>query len=133
MKYISLQDALNIHDIIIQKMQGLGGYNQTNLGYLDSALENIQNDDFYPNFDDKLTHLMFSCIKFHPFNDGNKRTSIYLAMHFLTINDREHLTYNFAQKMEDIVVCVAEDSIDKNELKNILTNMLQSKNKPRKP
>ena len=30
MKYISLQDALNIHDIIIQKMQGLGGYNQTN-------------------------------------------------------------------------------------------------------
>lgn len=133
MKYISLQDALSIHDIIIQKMQGLSGYNQTNLGYLDSALENMQNDDFYPNYDDKLTHLMFSCIKFHPFNDGNKRTSIYLAMHFLAINDREHLTYNFAQKMEDIVICVAEDSIDKNELKNILTNMLQSKNKPRKP
>lgn len=29
--------------------------------------------------------------------------------------------------MEDIVVCVAEDSIDKNELKNILDNILQSK------
>ena len=82
MKYISLKDALDMHDVIIKKMQGLSGYNQVNLGYLDSALENIQNDSFYPTLEYKLTHLMFSCIKFHPFNDGNKRTSIFLAMHF---------------------------------------------------
>lgn len=67
MRYIALQEAMNIHDIIIQKMQGLSGYNRVNLGYLDSALTQIQNDDFYPNFEDKLAHLMFSCIKFHPF------------------------------------------------------------------
>ncbi|WP_233424254.1 Fic family protein [Helicobacter suis] len=65
--------------------KGLGGYSQTGIGYLASALENIQNDDFYPSFCDKLAHLMFSCIKFHPFNDGNKRTSIYLGMCFLDI------------------------------------------------
>lgn len=42
MKYISLKDALDMHDVIIKKMQGLSGCNQVNLGYLDSALENIQ-------------------------------------------------------------------------------------------
>ena len=133
MKYVDLQDALDIHDDIISEMQGLSGYNQTNLGYLDSALENIQNDDFYPNFEDKLTHLMFSCIKFHPFNDGNKRTSIYLAMHFLKINDRENLLDDFAQKMEDIVVRVAEDSLNKYELKEILTDILKNTHKPKGP
>lgn len=72
MIYLSLEDSLKIHDTIIEEMQGLSGYNKTNLGYLDSALEHIKNDDFYPNFVDKLTHIMFSCIKFHPFNDEIK-------------------------------------------------------------
>ena len=125
MKYISLKDALDMHDVIIKKMQGLSGYNQVNLGYLDSALENIQNDSFYPTLEDKLTHLMFSCIKFHPFNDSNKRTSIYLAMHFLEINDKKNVIDDFAQKMEDIVVQVAEDSLNKDELKEILTHILK--------
>ncbi|EOJ2553474.1 Fic family protein, partial [Campylobacter jejuni] len=30
--------------------------------------------------------LIFSCVKFHPFADGNKRTSIFLGMHFLDLD-----------------------------------------------
>lgn len=124
MIYLNLEDSLRIHDTIIKEMQGLSGYNKTSLGYLDSALEHIKNDDFYPNFVDKLTHLMFSCIKFHPFNDGNKRTSIFLAMHFLDANGKN--IKNFAQNMEDVVVKIAEDNLTEEDLRNIIQNYLNS-------
>ena len=124
MIYLSLEDSLKIHDTIIEEMQGLSGYNKTNLGYLDSALEHIKNDDFYLNFVDKLTYIMFSYIKFHPFNDGNKRTSIFLAMHFLRANGKN--IENFAQSMEDVVVKVAEDNLTKEDLKSIIQSYLES-------
>ena len=35
-----------IHEKIIEKTGGLSGYNETQIGYLASALEHIKNDDF---------------------------------------------------------------------------------------
>ena len=64
-----------------------------------------------------------------PFNDGNKRTSIYLAMHFLEINDKKSVIDDFAQKMEDIVVRVAEDSLNKDELREIVIHTLKPTHK----
>ena len=62
------------------------------------------------------------CVKFHPFADGNKRTSIFLGMHFLDLDGK----YNdkFAEVMEDIVVGVADDSITKDDLNQILQNFI---------
>lgn len=105
---------MQIHHFIIKTMKGLKEYNQVNLGYLYSALEQIKLD--------KLTHLMFSCIKFHPFNDANKRTSIVLAMVFLHLNDKK--IDNFAQCMEDKVVKVADNSLSKDDLKRALSGFL---------
>ncbi|WP_073117562.1 type II toxin-antitoxin system death-on-curing family toxin [Helicobacter suis] len=86
MLYLTLEEAIKIHGRVLDSTKkGLEGHSETGIGYLASALEHIQNDDFYPSFCDKLAHLIFSCIKFHPFNDGNKRTSIYLGMCFLDI------------------------------------------------
>lgn len=127
MKYINIEEAVQIHHFIINTMQGLKGYNETNLGYLHSALEQIRNDEFYPHFLDKLTHLMFSCIKFHPFNDANKRTSIALAMAFLHLNGKK--IENFAQYMEDKVIKVAENSLSKDDLRKVLQNFLHGKDK----
>ena len=126
MRYIKLEEAIIIHEKIIEKTGGLSGFNNTQLGYLASALEHIKNDNYYPTLADKITHLMFSCIKFHPFTDGNKRTSIFLAMHFLDLDDK----YNekFAVVMEDIVVHVADGSILKDELKEILTSFINKYN-----
>ncbi|BCD45170.1 type II toxin-antitoxin system death-on-curing family toxin [Helicobacter suis] len=131
MLYLTLEEAVTIHDEIVDLTKGLRGYSQTGIGYLASALENIQNDDFYPSFCDKLAHLIFSCIKFHPFSDGNKRTSIYLGMHFLDINGYCH--DNFASTLEDVVVQVAEGTIGKTDLKNILEQYLQSLKQDRMP
>ncbi|CAM2833439.1 type II toxin-antitoxin system death-on-curing family toxin [Helicobacter burdigaliensis] len=123
MNYIDLETAIEIHNDIIEEIGGLGGYNETQIGYLASVLEQIKNDEYYPAITDKIAHLMFSCIKFHPFLDGNKRTSIFLGMHFLDLDNK----YNekFAETMEDVVVGVADGSVSKEELNKILKKFVK--------
>jgi len=86
MKYLTLHQAIFIHDKMLEKIGGSKGYNKTSLGYLSSALQNIKNDLYYPNMADKLAHLTHSCIKFHPFTDGNKRTAILLSDMFTNVS-----------------------------------------------
>lgn len=125
MKYLSLDEAIILHDDIMEIMGGLKGFNKSQIGLLDSALSQIQNDELYPHFLDKLTHLMFACVKFHPFTDGNKRTAIYLANAFIELNYPNHLPDDFYQKLEDIVVFVAEGKISKEDLQKILKKILE--------
>ena len=124
MKYLSFDEAIALHSDIMEEMGGLQGFDNSRVGYLQSALEHIKNDDFYPSFLDKLTHLIFSCVKFHPFLDGNKRTAIYLAKAFIKLNAPEILPNDFYEKLENVVVSVASDEIDKDSLKAILAEML---------
>ena len=135
MRYLTLDEALILHGDIMQEMQGLKGFNKAQIGLLDSALTQIKNDDFYPEFLDKITHLMFACIKFHPFLDGNKRSAIYLANAFVEFNCSELLPNDFYQKLENVVVDVASDKINKDELKGLLKGILTafSTNKPKGP
>lgn len=126
MKYLSLQEAQILHNDIIDEIGGLKGVNSQQIGLLESALQQIQNDDYYPSFLDKLTHLMFACVKFHPFADGNKRTAIYLAKAFIKLNRPEILPDDFYQNLEDVVVAVAESKTTKEELREILQNLLRT-------
>ncbi|EQA3555846.1 type II toxin-antitoxin system death-on-curing family toxin [Campylobacter upsaliensis] len=125
MRYLSLQEVLELHDRMIQAMDGLNGANPKQIALLDSALTQIQNDDYYPSFIDKLTHLMFACVKFHPFIDGNKRTALLIGRTFIKINYPDSLPTDFYQKLEDIIVSVASDEISKDELAQILSAMLK--------
>ena len=75
--YISIELVIIVHNMFIDRYGGLPGI--YNLGLLESVLENIQNDTYYPRFIDKFTHLFFSIIKYHCFADGNKRTAIVCA------------------------------------------------------
>ena len=124
MKYLNLEQVISLHNDIMESMNGLKGYNQTQINYLDSALNHIQNDELYPSFLDKLTHLIFACVKFHPFLDGNKRTALYIAKAFIKLNFPEILREDFYEKLEDVVVAVASDEIDKERLQNILSEIL---------
>lgn len=74
MIYLNIKQAKILHDSIIEISGGLAGYNQNQIGYLESILAQIQNDSYYPKFIDKLTHLIYFTAKFHPFLDGNKIT-----------------------------------------------------------
>lgn len=124
MRYLNLQEAQIMHDDIINEIGGLKGVNAQQIGLLESALQQIQNDDYYPSFLEKLTHLMFVCVKFHPFADGNKRTAIYLAKAFIKLNCPEILPDDFYQKLEDVIVSVATSKTSKEELRAILQKLL---------
>ena len=68
---------------------------------------------------------MFACVKFHPFIDGNKRTALLLGRTFIKINYPASLPTDFYQKLEDVIVSVASDETSKDELKQILSDMLK--------
>ena len=59
--YLDTLHAVKEHDFIIENSGGLKGYKD--LGLLDSVLEHIQNDLYYPEFEDKVCHLFFSINK----------------------------------------------------------------------
>lgn len=54
--YFDIHYAVKVHDWIIINSGGFPGTG--NLGLLESALEHIQNDLYYPEIQDKLTHLV---------------------------------------------------------------------------
>lgn len=95
------------------------------IGLLDSVLDHIQNDMYYPSFPEKLTHLVFSVNKFHAFNDGNKRASISLGAYFLELNGYDYCVRTFMLRMENIVVWVAEGKIDKSLLGEMICSLIE--------
>lgn len=118
--YLRLDDVVATHERTIE-LSGGGDFGALDLGRLEAVLEHIQNDDYYPSFEDKLTHLFFCIIKFHCFRDGNKRTAIAACAHMLLLNGYLYCVGNFIREMENISVHVADGSIDKELLQDILT------------
>ena len=73
--YITKEQAIDTHRKTILYSGG-GDCNIINEGYLCSALELIQIDEFYPTFEEKLVHLVWSINRNHSFLFGIKRLSI---------------------------------------------------------
>jgi death on curing protein len=67
--YFDIGHAIAVHDDIIEKSGGAIGV--LNIGLVESVLEHIQNDLYYPEIENKLTHLFYAINKSHAFNDGN--------------------------------------------------------------
>lgn len=120
--YFDAAHAIQIHDWIIQHSQGRAG--MLNLDNLESPLAHIQTDDYYPELHDKLTHLVFTINKNHPFNDGNKRSSIALGAYFLLLNCYGSVIERFILEMENIAVAVADNQIDKALLGEIIQSIM---------
>ena len=121
--YITLEEAIEIHRKTIEKSGG-GATGHFDLGRLDSVLQNIQNDDYYPEFSDKLTHLFFCTCEFHCFEDGNKRLAITLSAQFLLANGYMAMAGAFFRNMENISYHVASGKIDKELLHRIMISLL---------
>jgi death-on-curing protein len=126
--YFDLSHAVQVHDDIIEKSGGFKGV--LNLGLLESSLELVQNDSYYPGFIDKLTHLFFSINKNHSFQDGNKRSSIALSAYFLELNGWDFKISQFIREMENIAVDVADNRVDKELLSDIISSILLENDYP---
>lgn len=124
--YFDVPHALQVHDWIIEKSGGLSGVHVGGADKLDSVLEHIQNDDYYPTFEDKLVHLLYSVNKLHAFLDGNKRSSLVLAAYFLELNGYDYCVKRFVLEMENIVVWMAENKISKELLKKLVMSITEN-------
>ncbi len=120
--YFTLEYAIKEHNFIIDESGGTHGVND--LGLLESVLGHIQNDSYYPDFEAKLTHLVYSVNKNHAFSDGNKRSSIALGAYFLEINGLTYCIDKFIIEMENISVHVADNRIDKDLLFEIVYSII---------
>ena len=121
--YIDIEQAREIHLKTVE-ISGGGDDGILDIGKLDSVLEHIQNDDYYPDFIEKLTHLFFCANKFHCFRDGNKRIAIALGAHFLLINGHVFIVSRFINEMENISYHVATGAIDKDLLFEVIHSVI---------
>jgi len=120
--YFNTEHAIKEQNFIIENSGGRKGI--INIGLVDSVLQHIKNDLYYPEFENKVCHLFFSINKNHAFEDGNKRTSIVLTAYFLEANGFDYKVGRFIREMENIAVHVADNKIDKLLLQEIITSIL---------
>jgi death-on-curing protein len=110
--YLTLEQAIEVHRKTVE-VSGGGLLGHRDLGALDSVLVHIQNDDYYPTFADKLTHLFYCACKFHCFVDGNKRIAITLCAEMLLLNGYLRSILAFIRAAENISYHVAAGTISK--------------------
>lgn len=91
MRYLTLGEALSIHQRVMQGSGGATGLRDS--GALESALAQPRMTfggvDLYPTIPEKASALMFSLVRNHPFVDGNKRAGHAVAETFLVLNGFE--------------------------------------------
>ncbi len=87
-------------------------------------MEHIQNDLYYAELEDKLTHLVYAVNKGHAFQDGNKRSSIALGAFFLELNGLDVIVSKFIIELENIAVHIADNRIEKELLGEIIQSLI---------
>ncbi|KUL26794.1 type II toxin-antitoxin system death-on-curing family toxin [Chlorobium limicola] len=117
--YITIDQAVEIHAKTVE-VSGGGSQGMLDKGRLESVLDHIRNDSYYPSFLDKITHLFFCANKFHCFQDGNKRIAITLSAQFLLFNGYMYCVSDFMREMENISYHLAAGKIDKEFLRDII-------------
>ena len=83
--FANIDEVIETHRKTVA-VSGGGADGILNIDSLECALEQIQYDDYYPTFEEKLTHLFYVANKSHCFQDGNKRIAISLGAMFLLKN-----------------------------------------------
>jgi death-on-curing protein len=121
--YLTLEQAVEVHRKTVE-VSGGGTLGSLDLGKLESVLEHIQNKDYYPTFEDKLSHLFHSACKFHCFQDGNKRIAITLCAQMLLLNGYLYCSGHFIREMENISYHVAAGNINKELLHDIISAVI---------
>jgi death-on-curing protein len=115
-EYLSLQQVIDIHNVMIKRFGGLAGIRDKNL--LLSALEapkaSFGGAELYPSIFEKAATYLYHIIRNHPFNDGNKRTAYFVTLLFLEANN---IVNHFKKtNLEKMAVLTAEGKISKEQL-----------------
>jgi death-on-curing protein len=117
---ISEKQAVEIHDILIDRFGGLDGIRDRVL--LNSALnrpyQTFDGKELYPTPIEKAAAILESIVKNHPFIDGNKRTGYVLAK--LIIMDHNLDIYADQEKKYQTVISVSKGKLNFDQIKDWL-------------
>lgn len=94
---------------------------------LRSVLDFMQNDEYYPTLEDKVTFLVSRICTGHLFDDGNKRMSLTLAVFFLHKNGKFWAATTFMTQMAAIIMHMAAGNIDEDLLARIIPPVINGK------
>ena len=119
-RYLSVQEVIEIHDQIIDVFGGSFGLRD--LGLLASAIEmpksKFENKFLHPTIFDKASAYLYHICNNHPFIDGNKRTATISTLVFLEDND---ISLKFNEiKFENLIVDIATGKINKKYISSFL-------------
>ena len=91
MRYLSISEIFELHDLIISSSGGSRGIRDINA--LESAVnlprQTFDQKDLYPDIVTKAAALCFFLVMNHPFVDGNKRVGHAAMETFLILNGYE--------------------------------------------
>jgi death-on-curing protein len=119
---ISEEDVLSIHNILIERFGGIKGIRD--IAALDSALkrpyQTFEGRDLYPSLIEKVSALLESIIKNHPFIDGNKRMG-YTLSRLILLNNGVDIVAEESEKFT-FIIQIAENKFDFDEIVDWLKN-----------
>lgn len=124
--YISYAEAIEVYHKTIEKSGG-GFMGVRDDGGISAVLNFIQNDNYYPTFAEKLSHLVYGFCSGHFFDDGNKRIALTLGVYFLHKNGYHWEACVFMSRFESIIYHVAASRIDKDLLHRVVHSFLCEK------
>lgn len=122
MNYFSYEILLALHDKVLAVSGGMSGVKDE--GLLRGPIEFIKDDDYYPLFSDKLTHAVYSLVKNHGFNDGNKRTALAAGALLLMLNGYDNFISYYFLMFEQVMVLVADNRLTKDQLHVLMGDMV---------
>lgn len=126
-KYLTIEEVLEMHDAFIEEFGGLAGIRDVNLflSAIESPKATMFGEDLYPDVYAKASAYLFNIIQNHPFNDANKRTGYGATYLFLKSNKVPILLND--ETFEYLVIEVAKGKVNKQEIAHLLEFGLISK------
>jgi death on curing protein len=125
---LDVEMVVLVHDFILSREPGLAG--KTNRGALDGALGRIENRINYDGLADvfEIAGLYAEAIaRGHAFSDANKRTALVSALTYLFLEGYE---VRRTQALEEIMVDVAEGTLNYFDIANIFSSLAVPLNPP---
>lgn len=128
-KYLPMEQVIQIHDSLIDEFGGLKGLRDRSL--LESSIANpmtrVFGQEMYPTVFDKASCYLFSISRNHPFLDGNKRTASMSSIIFLRSNGNV-VDYEENEFLE-FVILVAQGKKSREQVSSYFRTVCQDQQK----
>ena len=125
-RYVGYDEVTDVYRKMMEASGGgLGGVREEQ--GIRKTLEFVENDEYYLEFADKLTYIVYAFCAGHYSYDGNKRMSLTMGAYFLHKNAMYWQACMFMKQFENIVYHVAASRIDEELLGRTVRCFIENK------